>query len=96
MDIIKYFNEGGALAYSRGLKTKDLSHHSSHDDKVSFLEIQDIHIQKMIKSKADAQKNKVGATEFTLSIFGVEQKHTLPENMTIEDFKSYVLTLTDN
>jgi len=44
LDIIKFFNEGGALAYKQGLKPNDLSHHSSHDDKVSFLEIQDIHI----------------------------------------------------
>ena len=96
LDIIKFFNEGGALAYSQKLSTNDLSHHSSHNDKVSFLDIQDIHIQEMSKSKADEQKTKDGAKEFTLSIFGKEEKHTLPENMTIEDFKSYVLTLTDN
>jgi hypothetical protein len=37
-----------------------------------------------------------GAKEFTLKIFGDEQKHTLPENMTIEEFKSFILTLTEN
>jgi hypothetical protein len=46
-DIIKFFNEGGALAYANNLKKNDLTHHSSHEEKVSFLEIQDIHIQKM-------------------------------------------------
>jgi len=39
---------------------------------------------------------KEGAKEFTLKIFGEEQKHTLPENMTIEEFKSFVLILTEN
>ena len=43
-DIIKFFNEGGALAYKEGLDQKALSHHSSHDEKVSFMEIQDLHI----------------------------------------------------
>ena len=39
---------------------------------------------------------KDGAKEFTLKIFGEEQKHTLPGSMTIGEFKSYVLTLTEN
>ena len=38
-DIIKFFNEGGALAYKEGLTQEDLSHHSSHDEKVNSLEI---------------------------------------------------------
>ena len=38
-DIIKFFNEGGALAYKEGLTQKDLAHHSSHDEKVNSLEI---------------------------------------------------------
>ena len=46
-DIIKFFNEGGALAYKEGIVKEDLAHHASHDEKVSALEIQDIHIQKM-------------------------------------------------
>ena len=72
MDIIKYFNEGGALAYSRGLKTKDLSHHSSHDDKVSFLEIQDIHIIKMNNNDKESLAGRDGAKEFTFNIFDKE------------------------
>jgi len=43
-DIIKFFNEGGALAYKDNLDQKDLVHHSSHEEKVSFMEIQDLHI----------------------------------------------------
>ena len=39
---------------------------------------------------------KKGGEEFTINVFGSEQKHTLPNDMTIEEFKSFVLTLTDN
>jgi hypothetical protein len=38
-DVIKFFNEGGPLAYQENLEIKDLSHHSSHDEKVSFMDI---------------------------------------------------------
>jgi hypothetical protein len=43
-DIIRYFSESGALAYTQNLDHKDLSNDPSHKDSVSFLEIQDIHI----------------------------------------------------
>ena len=71
-DIIKFFNEGGALAYANNLKKNDLSHHSSHEEKVSFLEIQDIHIIKMNNNDKESIAGKDGAKEFTLKIFGEE------------------------
>ena len=37
-----------------------------------------------------------GGVEFTINVFGTEQKHTLPEDMTVEEFKSFVLSLTDS
>ena len=71
-DVIKYFNEGGALAYKSNLDQKDLSHHASHDDKVSFLEIQDIHIIKMNNNDKESLAGKDGAKEFTFKIFDKE------------------------
>jgi hypothetical protein len=50
----------------------------------------------MNKTAAEGFKSKAGAVEFTISVFGAEQKHTLPEDMTIEEFKSFVLSLTNN
>ena len=37
-----------------------------------------------------------GGVEFTINVFGKDEKHTLPEDMTVEEFKSFVLSLTDN
>jgi len=50
----------------------------------------------MNPTKAESFKNRTGAVEFTISVFGTEQKHTLPVDMTIEEFKSFVLSLTNN
>ena len=50
----------------------------------------------MNATKAESFKSKAGAAKFTISVFGAEQEHTLPEDMTIEEFKSFVLSLTNN
>ena len=48
-------------------------------------------------NKTEVQRfKKKGGEEFTINVFGSEQKHTLPEGMTIEEFKSFILTLTHN
>ena len=50
----------------------------------------------MNATNVESFKSKAGAVEFTISVFEKEQKHNLPVDMTIEEFKSFVLTLTDN
>jgi len=50
----------------------------------------------MNATKVESFKSKAGAVEFTISVFGKDEKHTLPEDMTIEEFKSFVLSLTKN
>jgi len=50
-DIVRFFNTGGELAYKEDLEAKDLTHTPSHKEKVSFLRIQDIHIEKMNESE---------------------------------------------
>lgn len=50
----------------------------------------------MNKTAAEGFKSKAGAVEFTISVFGADQTHKLPEDMTIEEFKSFVLSLTNN
>jgi len=52
-DIVRFFNTGGELAYKDDLEAKDLTHTPSHKEKVSFLVIQDIHIEKMNESEAN-------------------------------------------
>lgn len=69
-DIIKYFSESGALAYTKNLSHKDLSNTPSHEDNVSFLEINDIHIQKMNNTDKKSLADKDGARVFTLKISG--------------------------
>jgi len=42
------------------------------------------------------EAGSLSGKEFDIEVFGKAQKHSLPENMTIEKFKSFVLTLTGN
>jgi hypothetical protein len=44
VEVLRYFNTGGELAFLDEIKPEDLTHRSSHEDKVQAIDIQDLHI----------------------------------------------------
>lgn len=92
VNIVKYFNAGGAntIIDSKDERYKD----TSHLEKVAFDEIQDLSIQKM--RDEEVKTIKEGGAECKISIDGTETSVTLSDDLTLEKFKSFLLTKTDN
>jgi hypothetical protein len=97
-EIIKFFNADGD--YGEGTTSEDLKFLGKcHKEKISFLEIQDIGIQPMKSHELAKLKQK---DDFTIVINDQKNKKKEPlpvkldGEMTIKQFKSFMLTKTGN
>jgi len=90
IEVVHFFNAGGENTYNNSEDAK--FHDRSHREKIAFDEIQDLAIEKM---KED-DRAKLSGPDCKISIDGKETTFQLPDDMTLDKFKSFLLIETGN